>query len=61
MKTLSSFTCHSVCNMPIINEGYWLIIKLVSLVQHTDIRRVHVGNDNCLFDKTIMKDSNQNQ
>lgn len=44
--------------MPIINEGHWLIIKLVSLVQHNSIYigQIHMGNDSYLSDETIMKD-----
>lgn len=55
----SLFTYHNVCDMPIINEGHWLIIKLVSLVQHNSIYtgQTHMGNDNYLFDETITKNS----
>lgn len=60
VKTQSSFTYHDICYMPIINEGYWLN-KISLIVQHIDIRQVHTGNDNSLFDEIIMKDSNQNQ
>lgn len=43
--------------MPVGNEGHWLIIKLVSLVQHNSIYmgQIHMGNDRYLFDETIMK------